>query len=91
MSKYNGYTTGNLLDYLYNVNYHKRIDLDLSKQTNTSIPEQTNFTGKLQKYDVALLLFIGKQQQETILNFSLDLLIVTEQYKQCIKNIRLIE
>ena len=91
MSKSNGYTTGNLLDYLYNVNYHKVIGLVLSKQTNTSIPEQTNFTGKLQKYDVALLLFIGKQQQETILNFSLDLLIVTEQYKQCIKNIRLIE
>ena len=60
MSKSNGYTTGNLLDYLYNVNYHKVIGLVLSKQTNTSIPEQTNFTGKLEKYDVALLLFIGK-------------------------------
>ena len=37
MSKSNGYTTGNLLDYLYNVNYHKVIGLVLSKQTNTSI------------------------------------------------------
>ena len=38
MSRNNDYTTGNLLDYLYHQNYYKLIGIDLSRQTNTSIP-----------------------------------------------------
>ena len=31
------YTTGNLLDYLYDQKYYKRVGIDLSRQTNTNI------------------------------------------------------
>ena len=33
------YTTGNLLDYLHYQKYHKLIDIDVSRQENTSIPQ----------------------------------------------------
>ena len=45
----NDYTTGNFLDYLYHQKYYKLIGIDLSKQANTSIPHQINFTGKLEE------------------------------------------
>ena len=48
MSKNGDYTTGNLLDYLYHQNYYKLIGIDLSRQTNTSIPQQINFVGKVE-------------------------------------------
>ena len=93
MSRNNDYTTGNLLDYLYHQNryitgnllhnlyhqnYYKLTGIDLSRQTNTSIPQQINFTGKLEEDDGATMFFVSKKQQKTILNFSLDSLIVTE-------------
>ena len=53
MSINDDYTTGNLLDYLYHQNYYKLIDIDLSRQTNTSIPQQINFTVKLEEDDGA--------------------------------------
>ena len=34
----NDHTTGNLLDHLYHQNYYKLIGIDLSRQTNNSIP-----------------------------------------------------
>ena len=34
----NDYTTENLLDYLYYQKYYKLIGIDLSRQTNMSIP-----------------------------------------------------
>ena len=40
-----------------------------------SIPQQINFLGKLE--DGATMLFTAEKQQKTILNFPLDLLIVT--------------
>ena len=40
MSKNDDYATGNLLDYLFHQKYYKLIGVDLSKQTNTSIPQQ---------------------------------------------------
>ena len=43
MSKNDDYTTGNLLDCLYNQKYHKLIRTDLSRQSNTSISPQINF------------------------------------------------
>ena len=39
MSRNNDYTTENLLDYLYPQSYYKLIVVDLSRQTNTSIPQ----------------------------------------------------
>ena len=78
MSRNDDYTTGNLLDYFYHQNYYKRIGIDLSRQTNTNSPQQINFTGKLEEDDGTTMLFIAEKQQKTILNFSLDSLIVTE-------------
>ena len=45
-------------------------------QTNTSIPQQTNFVGNLEEDDGATMFFIAEKQQKTILKFSLDSLIV---------------
>ena len=78
MSRNDDNTTGNLLDYLHHQNYYKLIGKDFSTQTNTSIPQQINSTGKLEEDDGATMFFIAKKQQKTILNFSLDSLIVTE-------------
>ena len=48
MSKNDDYTTGNVLDFSYHQNYYKLIGIDLSTQTNISIPEQIYFPGKLE-------------------------------------------
>ena len=66
MSRNNDYTTRNVLHYLYHQNYYKLIGIDLSRQTNTTIPQQINFTGKLEEDDGATTFFI------TTLNFSLN-------------------
>ena len=78
MSRYNDYTTGNVLDYLYHQNYYKHIGIDLSRQANMSIPQQVNFVGKLEEYDCETMFFIVEKQQKTILRFFLDLLIAKE-------------
>ena len=65
------------MDYLYHQKYYKLIGIDLSRQTNTNIPQQINFVGKLEDDD-ATVFFITEKQQKTVLNFSLDPLIVTE-------------
>ena len=65
---------------MYHQNYYKLNGTDLSRQTNTSIPQQINFRGKSEEYDGATMFFVSKKQQKTILNFSLDSLIVTEYY-----------
>ena len=52
--------------------------INLSRQTNMSIPQQTNFAGKLEEEDHATMFFITKRQQKIIVNFFLDSLIVTE-------------
>ena len=49
MSRNDDYMTGNLLDYLYHQKYCKLIGIDLSRQTNKSIPQQVNFVGKLEE------------------------------------------
>ena len=61
MSRNNDYTTGNLLDYLYHQNYYKLVGVDLTRQTNKSIPQQINFVGKLEGDDDATLFFIAKK------------------------------
>ena len=59
-------------------NYCKLIGIDLPKQTNTSIAQETNFERKLEEDDGAAMFFIAEKKQKTILNISLDSLIVTE-------------
>ena len=49
ISKNDEYTTGNLLDYPYHQNYYKLISINLSRQTNTTFPQQINFAGKLEE------------------------------------------
>ena len=49
ISRNDEYTTGNLLDYPYHQNYYKLISIDLSRQTNTTFPQQINFAGKLEE------------------------------------------
>ena len=77
MSRNDDYTTGNLLDYLYHQKYYKLIGTDLSRQTNTSIPQKINFIGKLEEDDGATMFFIAERKQKRILNFSLNSLIGT--------------
>ena len=43
-----------------------------------NIPQQINFTGKLEEADDASMFFIAEKQLKVILNFSLDSLIATE-------------
>ena len=78
MSRNDNYTTGNLLDFSFHQNYYKLIGTDLSTQRNKNIPQQIDFTRKLEKDDGATLFFIAEKQQKEILNFSLNSLIVTE-------------
>ena len=77
----NGYATRNILDYLYHQNYYELIGIHLSRQTNTIIPQQINFTGKLEEDDGAAMIFVSEKEQKTIRNFPPDSLIVTELYK----------
>ena len=64
MSKNDDYATENLLYYLYHQKHYKLIGNDLSRQTNTNIPQQINFTGKLEEHDGAAVLSIAKRQQK---------------------------
>ena len=43
-----------------------------------SIPQQITFSGRLEKDDDTTMFFIAEKYQITFLNFSFDLLIVTE-------------
>ena len=81
MSRNSDYITGNLSDYLYHPNYYKHINKYLSRQTIMSISQKINFVAKLKKDDGAKMCFIAEKQLKKILNFPLDSLIVTEQYK----------
>ena len=70
MSRNDNYVTGNLLDYLHDQKHYKLIGIDLPRKKNVSIPQQINFEGKFKKDDVATM--FAENQQETILNFSVD-------------------
>ena len=45
------------------------------------IPQQINFTQKLEEDDGATMFFIAEKEQKTVLYLSLNSLIVTEEYK----------
>ena len=78
MSRNDAYTPRNLLDYLYHQNYYKFIGIDLSRQTNPTIPQQINFIGKVEEDDDVTMLFIPEKKQKATINFSLGSLNVTE-------------
>ena len=78
MSRNDDYTTGNLLDDFYPTKYCKLIGIDLPRKTNISLCGQINFVNILEEDDGATMCFIAKKQQTTILNLSLDSLIITE-------------
>ena len=61
MSGNDDYTTGNLLDCLYHQKYYKLIGINLSRQTNMSIPQQTDFVEKLEKIGWCSYVFIAKK------------------------------
>ena len=63
------------MDFSYHQNYYKLISIDLSRKTNTSIPQQINFIGNLKEDDDAIM-FVAEKQQKTVLNLSLDPLIL---------------
>ena len=71
MSINDEYTIGNLLGFPYHQNYCKPIDVDLSRQLNTKIPQQINFKRKLEEDDVATISFIADNQQKNISIFFL--------------------
>ena len=58
MSRNDGYTTGNLLDYLVHQKYYKLIDIDLSRQANMNFPQEIIFVGKLDEDDGATMFFV---------------------------------
>ena len=64
MSRNNDITTGNLLDYFYHQKYYKVIDIDLSRQTNTSIPQKVYFVEKLEEDDGGTMFCIAEKQQK---------------------------
>ena len=64
MSRNDDYTAGNLLNFSYHSNYYNLIGIDLSRQTNTNIPQQINFTGKFEEDKGAIMFFIDEKQQK---------------------------
>ena len=65
----NGYTTGNLLDYVYYKKHYKLITIDLSKKIKLKDPQQINFIGKLLRSTGATMFFIIEKSEETPFNF----------------------
>ena len=72
MSKNNGYTTGNLLDYEYFKDHYQLIVIDLSKQRfeleNPDLKQQINFIGRLEENN-ATLFFITEKKKKPLLIF----------------------
>ena len=61
MSKHNGYTTGNLLDYEYFKDHYKLIAIDLSKQIeleNRDLKQHINFIGRLEENNATIFFLI---------------------------------
>ena len=71
------YTIESLSDFLYHRSYYKLNDTNLSRETNTNIPQQITSAKKLEE-DGTTMFLIAEKQQKTIFSFSLDSLIVTE-------------
>ena len=68
MSTNNDYATGNLLNYLYNQRY-KLTGIDLPRYANTRIPQQINFTGKLDAVMVQQNVLSLKSNKKLVITF----------------------
>ena len=64
ISRNDEYTRRNLLDYLYPQKFYKLIGIGLSRQSNTSMLKQINFTGKLEGNNYATMFSISEKQQK---------------------------
>ena len=70
------HNSGNFLDYDYFSKHYKLIAIDLSKENVDLKNQQINFIGKLEQ--ASTLFFIVEKEQETILEFKQNYLIVYE-------------
>ena len=69
ISKNNGYTTGNLLDYEYFSKHYKLIAINLSKQIeleNLDLRQQINFIGKPEDDKATMFFIIEKSEEKTL-------------------------
>ena len=64
MSRNGDYTTWNVLNYLYHQIYYKFIGIDLSRQTNISIPQKINFVEKLEEEDGSVIFLSLKSSKK---------------------------
>ena len=62
MSRSHDYTTGNLLEYWYHQKYCRLTGTYLSGQTNTTFPQQINFTGNLEEDNGKKMFFIAEKK-----------------------------
>ena len=60
MSRNDNNATENLLDFSYHQKCYKFVGIDLSRQANTNIPQQINFTGTLEEEDGATVFYCWK-------------------------------
>ena len=60
MSRNNYYIIGHLLEFSHHQNYYKLIGIDLSRQANTTAPQQINLVGKLEE-DGATMFVIAEK------------------------------
>ena len=68
MGRYNGYTTGDLLEYEYFSKHYKLIAIDLNKQTgleNLDLKQQINFIRRLDEDNATMFLIIEKSAETT--------------------------
>ena len=71
------YTTENLLDFSHHRNYYRLTGIDLLRQSKYEYSSTNYFCRKVEEHDGTTMLFIAEKQHKSILNFSLDSLIVT--------------
>ena len=66
MPRNNDYTTENThhQTYIHHQKYYKLVGIDLSRQTNTIISQQSNFTGKLEEDDGATMFLLLKSNRK---------------------------
>ena len=70
-SNNNGYTTDNLLDFVYFKEDYRLIVIDLNKHIKFKDPQQINFIRKLENQaHKATMFFIIEKSEETTFNFS---------------------
>ena len=69
MSNNNGYTTGNLLDFVYLKKKYNLIATDFSKQTKLKDPQQISFIGRLLNRRGVTMFFIIEKSEKTTFTF----------------------